>query len=375
MGKTKRQYQTHSGGGAKPHSHHNKHDRRQLHQNKVESTEAEGFTERMPGSEFDGIPLFGVTKLNLSEKKFPVPLAMWDLEQCDPKKCTGRKLSRMGYVKTLRLNHRFSGLILSPMGAKCVAPEDKSIIEKHGMAVVDCSWAKLQETPFSRMKGDHARLLPYLIAANPINYGRPCKLSCVEAFAATLYITGFPELADRLLSKFKWGKTFYTVNQGLLEGYASCQTSVEVVAEQERVLASLRTDSQQDKLKDWSVVDLELEHFNPNRPMNLSESSSDEEEDDSEHEGNNKSSTDKCEGGEDDESDGDSETEDNGCCDQAIEEKVVKKHSGRDCDESRPATVTQTQPVVAQEASVPCSSAVNLLAESLQTVTVISESS
>ncbi|PSN57690.1 Ribosome biogenesis protein TSR3 [Blattella germanica] len=153
----------------------------------------------------------------------PFPVAMWDVGQCDPRKCSGRKLGRHGLVKTLRLGQRFGGV--------CISPKDKEIIAAHGLAVVDCSWAKIDETPFSRMRSPYNRLLPFLVAANPINYGRPCQLSCVEALAAALYITGFSEEAELYLSKFKWGKSFVTLNKEMLDAYAGCNGDSATVVE------------------------------------------------------------------------------------------------------------------------------------------------
>ncbi|GFH06556.1 probable ribosome biogenesis protein CEUSTIGMA_g956.t1 [Haematococcus lacustris] len=149
--------------------------------------------------------------------KCSVPLAMWDLGQCDRKRCVSR--------------------------------EDEELIRAKGLAVVDCSWNRLDDVPFGeptsvsflvialfalisltcslnqgcqqplsnalayvlspslhstsglclptppaeRIKGAAPRLLPWMVAANPVNYGKPSKLSCAEAFAAALYICGLKE--------------------------------------------------------------------------------------------------------------------------------------------------------------------------------------
>lgn len=182
-------------------------------------------------SNFDGNESDEVES-NEKEVKLNIDLAMWDVNQCDPRKCSGRKLERLGFLRGLRLNQRFSGIVLTPVATKCIGPDDKHLIENYGIAVVDCSWAKLEETPFSKMKASFTRLLPYLIATNPINYGHPCKLSCVEAFAAAFYIVGLKEVGEKLLNKFKWGHSFYEVNHELLEIYSKCKDGAEVVQKQ-----------------------------------------------------------------------------------------------------------------------------------------------
>ncbi|XP_022136904.1 ribosome biogenesis protein TSR3 homolog [Momordica charantia] len=161
-----------------------------------------------------------------------IQLAMWDFGQCDAKRCTGRKLARFGLLKDLRVSSGFGGIVLSPVGVNCVSKEDQSLLKQKGLAVVDCSWARLGDVPFVKLRCSAPRLLPWLVAANPVNYGRPCELSCVEALAAALIICGEQETADLLLSKFKWGHAFLSVNRELLKKYSACENSADIISVQ-----------------------------------------------------------------------------------------------------------------------------------------------
>jgi pre-rRNA-processing protein TSR3 len=71
--------------------------------------------------------------------------------------------------------------------------------------------------------------LPTLLASNPVNYAKPHKLSSIEALAAGLYIMGFSERASQLLSLFKWGPTFLTLNHEPLEAYSMASSDEEMI--------------------------------------------------------------------------------------------------------------------------------------------------
>jgi len=176
------------------------------------------------------------------EVEIPFPVAMWDMLHCDPKRCSGKKMSRLGLIKELKLGQKWPGICLSPEGKGVVSPEDKPILKKQGAAVIDCSWERIDETPFKKMKSRHPRLLPWLVAANPVNYGKPCKLNCVEALSAAFYICGYPEVAAEYMSRFSWGPAFIDINRELLDKYSECKTSEEVIKIQNEHLETMENE-------------------------------------------------------------------------------------------------------------------------------------
>jgi len=159
-----------------------------------------------------------------------VRIVVYHAKQCDPKKCTTLKLRRHNLVTVVYRVRAlpYGAVILNPFSKKAFSPADQKRLERKGLAAVDCSWMHADEVFELSVRGV-SRCLPYLIAANPTNYGTPTKLSTVEALSAALYIAGFKENATQLLSIFKWGPHFIELNKELLDGYAQAKNSTEVV--------------------------------------------------------------------------------------------------------------------------------------------------
>ncbi len=158
-----------------------------------------------------------------------IPLYIYHAGQCDPKKCTGRKLARFDLA---RLYDRISRL---PRSAILLDPLQKKLfllpmISEKGLSYSIVPGKKWKEFfPNLRKLNLEHRALPYLLAGNPVNFGRPFKLNSAEAFAAALYILGHKEQAEKVLSKFNWGHSFLELNKEPLEEYATAKNSTEIV--------------------------------------------------------------------------------------------------------------------------------------------------
>lgn len=150
------------------------------------------------------------------------------LKQDDPKKCTSAKLSRLRVLKPIYSLRQIpkSAILLNPMSASVFSAADGPKLN-FGLVVIDCSWKRISDTFNRSFPGQHRRL-PLLLAANPTNYGHLSTLSSAEALAASLYVAGFEEQARLVVSKFKWGPTFLTLNHDPLEDYRKAKNQEEI---------------------------------------------------------------------------------------------------------------------------------------------------
>jgi pre-rRNA-processing protein TSR3 len=155
-----------------------------------------------------------------------IPLYAYRDNSCDPRKCTVKKLEKAGFLKIFTKISQVprNTLLLDPTAEQALSPADRFV---KSLTVLDCSWVVLDTGQVSSWR--IRRALPFLVAANPVNFGKPCKLSSIEALAASLYIMGEKERAAAILGKVSWGIRFLEVNREPLDLYATAKDSTEVV--------------------------------------------------------------------------------------------------------------------------------------------------
>lgn len=145
-------------------------------------------------------------------------------------------------MRELHVGQKHSGVIISPNGKQVVSPADRELMEQYGAAVIECSWARIKEVPWPKIGGKCERLLPYLVAANSVNYGKPWRLNCVEALAAAFYICGHPDWAEQILTPFSYGQAFLEINSSILKRYAACKDETEIKKAEEDWMARLEKE-------------------------------------------------------------------------------------------------------------------------------------
>ena len=159
-----------------------------------------------------------------------VPLHVIHLDQDDPKKCTSRRMQRFGHCRIhtdLRRSPK-RGILLDPLAGLLLGPDDRSDIERGGALVgLDCSWKQIDESieylnKRTRLNG---RTLPVVLAANPVSWGKPGRLSNAEAFAVSLVLLGRWEQAHRIMQPFNYSDQFFQLNEQPLEAYSNATTN------------------------------------------------------------------------------------------------------------------------------------------------------
>ncbi len=155
-------------------------------------------------------------------------LLILDYRECDPDKCTARKLLDKGVAEKIVNDRELGegGIYLNPLAEKAISPDDKEKAEEGGIRAIDCTWTEADD---KIPEYENGRALPYLVAVNPVNYGNAFQLTTAEALASALYILDEVDQAKDILSQFSWGEHFIEMNEEPLEEYREAESSSEIV--------------------------------------------------------------------------------------------------------------------------------------------------
>jgi pre-rRNA-processing protein TSR3 len=155
-----------------------------------------------------------------------IPLYAYRDNSCDPRKCTVKRLEKAGLIRIVPKIAAIprNSLILDPTAEQALSPADGPV---RSITALDCSWEVLDTGMIRGWR--HRRALPFLVAANPVNFGRPWRLTSVEALAAALVILGERSQAELVVSSCNWGMRFLELNEEPLGFYADAKDSTEIL--------------------------------------------------------------------------------------------------------------------------------------------------
>lgn len=170
-----------------------------------------------------------------------IPVIVFDKNQCDPKKCTAKRMLKFNLAKEAKtLSAIPSGsIVLSPFSKQALSPADRKHAFK-GIVVMDLTWTNIDDFP--RPPRTNERALPYLLASNPVNWGKPMQLNSAEAVLATLLILGDAEQAEGFMGRFNWAPEFIRLNGELLDSYSKAKDSSEIIRIQNEYIESIRKE-------------------------------------------------------------------------------------------------------------------------------------
>ena len=162
-----------------------------------------------------------------------VPLHIIHLEQDDPKKCTAKRLQKFGHA-ILHTNIKKSpkrGFLLDPKAGILLGPDDKNNVDRGASIVaLDCSWKQIDSslTYIEKNTNLEGRTLPCVLAANPVSWGKPGRLSTSEALALSLVLIGRWEQAKNIMKPFRFGESFFQLNAEPMEAYSQAKSNSEL---------------------------------------------------------------------------------------------------------------------------------------------------